>query len=280
MMSRLKHALSIAALSAASLHGTSGSAATNSDLEDVILPGSGILNASSNPAAPGFFSRGAHYMWSTSFNLPVGFAASNISDTTDYSQEHPENHPYNSITGGGAGGSSQYAVATAFAPVEITLPGSPRTVDITNTTYAYYSMLNGDSFAKKFGGAGGTDPDFFLLTISGLQGANTVGIEQLYLADYRNLSNVPDFILDTWVTIDLTGLAGSDRLLFSLDSSDHFIFNNVDLGMNTPAYFALDNLTFVPEPTAAGLLVLGALGGMRIARRCRSTHGRGPLSSP
>jgi hypothetical protein len=32
-------------------------------------------------------------------------------------------------------------------------------------------MLNGDSFAKKFGGASGNDPDFFKLTIIGKNAA-------------------------------------------------------------------------------------------------------------
>ena len=38
---------------------------------------------------------------------------------------------------------------------------------LTNTTYAYYTMLNGNRFAKKFGGASGADPDWFKLTITG-----------------------------------------------------------------------------------------------------------------
>ena len=272
MNSAIKSSLSLAVLSIILLHAADARTATVSDLEDVVLPGNGVLNTASNPAADGFLSEGALYKWSLSFGLPVGFAASNISDTTDYSQTQPENHPYNSITGGGAGGSSQYAVATAFAPVEIVLPASPVSVAIANNTYAYYSMLNGDSFAKKFGGPDGTDPDFFVLTITGMQGANTIGAKQLYLADYRNLNNAPDDILDEWVMVDLTSLAGSNRLLFSLDSSDHFIFNNVDFGMNTPAYFTLDNLFVVPEPTAALLafcgvasLLMGKRSGTRVA---------------
>ena len=38
---------------------------------------------------------------------------------------------------------------------------------VTNNNYAYYSMLNGDAFAKKFGGGSSDDEDWFLLTITG-----------------------------------------------------------------------------------------------------------------
>ena len=38
----------------------------------------------------------------------------------------------------------------------------------TNTTYTALSMLNGDGFAKQFGGASGTDADWYNITIEGL----------------------------------------------------------------------------------------------------------------
>ena len=41
-------------------------------------------------------------------------------------------------------------------------------LSVTNTTYAALSMLLGDSFAKKFGGDSGNDPDYFILRIEGL----------------------------------------------------------------------------------------------------------------
>jgi hypothetical protein len=36
-------------------------------------------------------------------------------------------------------------------------------VYVTNTTYAYNSMRDGDMFAKKFGGPTGNDPDWYKL---------------------------------------------------------------------------------------------------------------------
>ena len=55
---------------------------------------------------------------------------------------------------------------------------------ITNTTYAALSMLNGDGFAKKFGGDSGNDADWFLLSISGTNSAQSNRVD-FYLADYR-----------------------------------------------------------------------------------------------
>ena len=59
---------------------------------------------------------------------------------------------------------------------------------VTNGTYAYLSMLNGDAYAKKFGGVSGNDPDWFKLTIrkwyNGILANDSV---TFYLADYIDL---------------------------------------------------------------------------------------------
>jgi Domain of unknown function (DUF4465) len=44
-------------------------------------------------------------------------------------------------------------------------------------------------------------------------------------------------------------------LSFTLASSD----NDPVFGMNTPAYFAIDNVTFTPEPGSAGILALSLI---------------------
>ncbi|MBK8019077.1 MAG: DUF4465 domain-containing protein [Betaproteobacteria bacterium] len=65
-----------------------------------------------------------------------------------------------------------------------------------------------------------------------------------------------DFILEGWQRIDLTSLGMVSSLSFSMDSSD-----KGDFGINTPTYFALDDLTVtaVPEPGTAVLLTLGVV---------------------
>ena len=77
-----------------------------------------------------------------------------------------------------------------------------------------------------------------------------------YLADYRYADSSQDYIISAWEYIDLSSLGSVDELSFSLSSSD-----NGSFGMNTPNYFAIDNIGVVPEPSAyamiAGFLALG-----------------------
>ncbi|MEO1626206.1 MAG: DUF4465 domain-containing protein [Bacteroidota bacterium] len=146
--------------------------------------------------------------------------------------------------GAGAEGSLAYAVATVpfgqqgslirFAEGPIVL----KDVQITNNTYAHNSMRDGDMFAKKFGGETGMDEDFFLLTIKGyFEGELTLDSVDFYLADYRFADTLDDYIVKDWQTVELNTLGAVDSLLFQLRSSD--VGAN---GMNTPAFFCLDDL--------------------------------------
>jgi len=82
-------------------------------------------------------------------------------------------------------------------------------------------------------------------------------------------------ILNTWQSVDLSSLSAAKTLTFSLTSSDNGAY-----GMNTPAYFAMDNLTLsaVPEPSTLALLcvagIAGALWGYR-RRQVFRTEARG-----
>jgi hypothetical protein len=70
---------------------------------------------------------------------------------------------------------------------------------INNTTFAYNSMRLGDTFAKKFGGASGNDPDYFKLTIRGyLNGIQKNDSVEFYLADFRAANNNNDYIIKKW----------------------------------------------------------------------------------
>lgn len=216
--------------------------------------------------AGGFASGGAAFNntfvdYGGGFTFWSGWAVSNVTDTTTPGYENQ----FAAFPGSGADGSAFYGVASvsAFDPLPtITLPAGavPQSVRITNTTYAALSMLYGDQFATQFGGSTGTDPDWFRLTITGLDAAAApVGSIEFYLADYRFADSQLDYILDEWTLVDLTPLAGARALTLNLASSD-----NGAWGMNTPAYFALDELLYAPEP--ATVVVLLALAAAR--RRC------------
>ncbi|MEE8164319.1 MAG: DUF4465 domain-containing protein [Myxococcota bacterium] len=187
-----------------------------------------------------------------------GFSASTTMDTTTPGFLNQ----YSNITGSGAGGSAGFGIAFSSSTIVLPTPQTVLGAEFTNTTYAALSMRDGDSFAKQFGGLTGGDPDFFRLLIEGIddQGGST-GLVELMLADYRFEDDVFDFILDVWVFLDLTGLGIVSELRFDFESSDVGGF-----GINTPTYFAIDNLVTIPEPGQTLLIGLG-LAALASGRR-------------
>jgi hypothetical protein len=194
-----------------------------------------------------------------------GWAYSNVQDSTTpgYGNQY-------AAAAGGAKDGSNYGIGYVDAFYGTT-PGvtfaAPTLVTeawFTNTTYAYMDMLNGSDYSKKFGGDAGTDSDWFLLTITGVDAAgrrstltgldsegNPVGTTVLfYLADLRSSNPAEDYILHDWTRADLSGLGAVKSLEFTLTSSD-----NSDWGMNTPSYFAMDAMT--PEPATLAMLGVG-----------------------
>lgn len=174
------------------------------------------------------------------------FAVSNMKDsiTSGYQNQ------YSAITASGAAGSGNYAVA--YCPGDITMQFDPAVevtgFDVTNSTYAYLNMRDGDgSFSKIFGGTDGSDPDYFKLLVSGLDqdGIPTDTLE-FFLADFRFEDSSMDYILKTWKWFDISSLGKVKTLYFSMRSSDVG-----DYGMNTPAYFCMDNFTSA-ELTSGG----------------------------
>lgn len=216
--------------------------------DDLALPAESYWNGSDGSG--GFVSGGVHFSnnYDAEWSSWDGFSYSNLTDTTMMGFAAQ----YNAITGSGQGGSANYAVAYIgwTMPPTITLdePGFFEGLYVTNNNYTYYSMLNGDAFAKKFGGETGDDPDWFMLTITGRDAeGNAVGTVDFYLADYRFEDNGEDYIVDTWQYVDLTSLGEVMSLEFALSSSDVG-----DFGMNTPGYIAIDTIAYEPASSLTG----------------------------
>lgn len=222
------------------------SAQTTVTFETFDLPAESYLDGSDDS---GGFNAGNIFLPNTynpEFASWSGWAISNTTDTLTPGFMNQ----YSSITGAGYDGSDTYAVTYAASPINLVLTGTAAGGTVagfyaTNNTYAYLSMLNGDGFAKKFGGETGDDPDFLLLTIKKyLNGALSSDSVDFYLADFRFEDNNEDYIVKDWTYIDLTDLGDADSLQFLITGTDIGQY-----GLNTPAYLCLDNLTTLDRTT-------------------------------
>ncbi|MEZ5016550.1 MAG: DUF4465 domain-containing protein [Flavipsychrobacter sp.] len=174
--------------------------------------------------------------------LRKGFVYSNMTDsmTSGYTNS------FSAKAAKGYNGSNQYLVASGGTN-KVYLKGAAVGKPVkgfyaTNTTYAYNSMRDGDAFARKFGDSGtikGSHPDWFKLTVYGYaNGSKKADSVDFYLADFRFADSTKDYILKTWEWVDLQSLGNVDSLEFKVTSSDVGQW-----GMNTPAFFCMDNFT-------------------------------------
>jgi hypothetical protein len=214
-------------------------AQTTADFEDFNIGVDAFLNGSDGN---GGFQNGNIFL-PNSFNAAwqswSGWGISSMTDTLTPGYLND----FSAITGSGYN-STTYTTAYVTNGSKLELQGVAagglvNGFYITNSTYAYLSMRDGDSFAKKFGGLTGDDADYLLLTIKkykdGVLASDSVNF---YLADFRFSDNSQDYIVKNWQYVDLTSLGDVDSLMFSMRSTDNGAF-----GMNTPAYFCMDDFT-------------------------------------
>ena len=227
----------------------------NADFESISLPTDSFWNGSDlsgTSNGTGLFEsamiEGGHEFsnqYDTTWGAPgywsQGWAYSN--QTSDMLTGTAGQH---SSYAGGAYSGSNYAIGQNGSEIILAGGVSPE-LRITNVNYAAYSMLNGDSFGKEFGSqydangsVDGTDgEDWFLLKILCYNLSDVlVDSVELYLADYRFADNTQDYIQKDWTTVSLTSTEALGRLKFNLTSSDEGQW-----GMNTPAFFAIDDLS-------------------------------------
>jgi hypothetical protein len=177
-----------------------------------------------------------------------GFSVSNMTDVTTAGW----GNQYSAFVGSGHG-SDHYAVYYPTGNIifqTLDAYGSIDSLWVTNTTYAAISMRDGDAYAKQFGSIYAADgvtvdgtngEDFFRLWVIGesLDGLTKDSVE-VYLADYRFSDNNQDYILNSWLKVDLSNFSFDvARVNFNLESSDMGAW-----GMNTPSYFAIDDVHY------------------------------------
>ncbi|MEX1191367.1 MAG: DUF4465 domain-containing protein [Brumimicrobium sp.] len=220
---------------------------TTVDFEDLTLPAvdtfyngaDGAEQFTSNGVVFGnsFEDFGTYVVWS-------GFSYSNMTDNTTAGT----NNQYSSFAGNGANNSENYALYNSGDTLYLPSPSDFGNVSIVNTTYAGISMRDGDQFGKQFGSPndangdpdGTNGEDYFYITVYGWDDNDElVDSTEIYLADHQSADANDHYILDEWTDFDLADLNGSNYLTFGFTSSDVG-----DFGINTPKYFALDNLEY------------------------------------
>jgi len=235
-------------------------------------------NSGSGTNSDGWTSGGMHfnntYTDAGSFDFWSGWAYSNVEDasTPGFLNQYASAAGGGSDGQGGVDAGGNYAVGYSNTYFNVPSGYSLASVDLTNTTYGALSMRDGDGFAKQFGGQSGDEPDFFQLILTGydaLDGASGSGnvLDSIVvdLADYRFSDNTQDYILNDWLSVDLSSIQASQSVGISFASSDSGSF-----GINTPTYVALDNLTLstTPEPSSLAMLVAAGLSvGWTMRRR-------------
>lgn len=217
------------------------------DFSNLSLPEESFWNGSDES---GGFESGLAFFpnsYNTEWGVWSGWAYSNTSDNSTPGWINQ----YSAITGAAIDSNPDnpgiYALSYVSWPGTVLSFNNPSAHEIkgmfvTNATYAALSMMYGDDFSKKFGGETGDDPDWFKLSVTGMRNGDETATVDHYLADYRFEDNSKNYIIQTWQWLELSSLGKVDSLIFTLSSSDVS-----DWGMNTPAYFAVDNIFIVPD---------------------------------
>ena len=173
-----------------------------------------------------------------------GFCPSCSTDNDEYPADVRWQHQWAAITGTNpAGNENGYMLACwdvrettteipANPSLKIALGNGhsfkPETIRLTNSAYAYYTMLRGSDFSAPFG-----KDSYLKINFIGVKDGQKTGTVVANLA----LGNV---ILDQWNTTELKSLGEVDYIYCQMESSDTGAW-----GMNTPAYFCFDDLTFL-----------------------------------
>lgn len=186
-----------------------------------------------------------------------GFTPSRSSDQTVWTGEWPS-HTFHVMTGGGMSGEGTPFLVCFWNNAETDdmtpddrscqvyyagddmglgkLPFKPVSVYVNNSSYTYYTILEGDTWAKKFDAG-----DYLKLIAHGVRADGSESTASFYLADCSG-ENRDEWFVNEWTKFDLSSLGEVTDVYFTMESTDVGQW-----GMNTPAFFCLDS--FAAEVT-------------------------------
>ena len=153
---------------------------------------------------------------------------------------------FTGVGGAGCKGSKNFAVHLGYiddkwsyegqALPEIEFVNEPHVINhmyVNNICYTLNSLINGDSFA-----APASDGTWFKILATGYNEAGLqTGTAEFYLCDYRDADN--KVLVEEWTKWDLTSLGKVQKVTFNIVGSSDL---SGEYGLNTPAYFAYDNV--------------------------------------
>jgi hypothetical protein len=235
MYKRLLFAISFFAL----LSFTIVKAQISAGFENVNLNAQGFYNGSD--LANGFQSNGLYFRntYNPNFMSWDGFGVSNQTDTTTQGFSNQ----YSTYAGAAAEG-NKFGIVYVFGTSFLKNNNPNQTIKLnsfkfSNSTWAGLTMKNGDPFSKKFGGPTGNDPDYFKILVFNHYNGIVTDTAEIFLADFRFADNSQDYIVKNWQTASFNFSSPFDSLSFELESTDNGAF-----GMNTPAYFCIDEIQY------------------------------------
>lgn len=135
----------------------------------------------------------------------------------------------------------------------------PEGVYVNLNSYAYYSILLGDGFARAF-----TEGDKFTLVIHGVKDDESETTVEVPLASYTNGDLTA---ARGWKYVDLTSLGEVNEIYFSMNSTDKGTY-----GVNTPTYFCLDKLSVRPADNGGISQISGDGCEIRYDRESKTVH--------
>ncbi|MBD5362765.1 MAG: DUF4465 domain-containing protein [Bacteroides sp.] len=103
------------------------------------------------------------------------------------------------------------------------------------TSYTYYTVEQGDAYCRPF-----NDGDRLTLTVHGVDATENEKTVEITLASFADA----DLTINRgWKYVDLSSLGAVNQLYFTIDSTD-----KGEWGINTPCYFAMDNISAETAP--------------------------------
>ena len=121
----------------------------------------------------------------------------------------------------------------------------PVGVYVCNHPWPYYGCVHGDGFGRAF-----EEGDYFEIIAHGFDADGNETTTSINLVDYTNgqLNALND-----WTFFDLSSLGEVESVYFSLNSTD-----SGDYGMNTAAYFCMDNFQVEVPDAKDGFYLVGS----------------------